>query len=63
MVKIVRFSMTGMCRGQNCQFLHDWNVTWSKWSVSAWLECVMIKIVSFSMAGMSQSQNRQFQHG
>jgi hypothetical protein len=25
MVKIVRFSMTGMCLGPNRQFLHDWN--------------------------------------
>jgi hypothetical protein len=40
---MVSFSMAGMCRGQNCQFLHDWNVTWSKWSVSAWLKYVIEK--------------------
>jgi hypothetical protein len=48
--------MTGMCHGQNHQFQHDWNVSWKKSSVSAWLECVMVKIVSFSTAKISHSK-------
>jgi hypothetical protein len=35
MIKIVSFSMSGICYGQNCPFQQDWNVSWSKWSVSA----------------------------
>jgi hypothetical protein len=35
MVKIVSFSMAGMCDGQNRQLQHGWNVSWSKSSVSA----------------------------
>jgi hypothetical protein len=76
-VKIVSFSLSGMCLGQNCQFQHVWNVSWSKLSVSAclkwnvsWslllvsarLECVVVKIVSFSMSGMLLGHNSQFQH-
>jgi hypothetical protein len=38
-------------------------VSWSKWSVSAWLESVMVKIVSFSTARLCHGQNRQFQLG
>jgi hypothetical protein len=49
MVKIISFSMARMCHGQNLLFKHVWNVSWSKSSVSAWLECVMVKIISFSM--------------
>jgi hypothetical protein len=43
MVKIVRFSMTGMCHNQIRQFQHDWNLSWSKLSVSGRLEGVMVK--------------------
>jgi hypothetical protein len=56
-VKLFRFSMTGMGHGQNCQFPPDWNVTWFKWSVSACLERVMVKIVSFSMSRISHQKN------
>jgi hypothetical protein len=52
-----------MCHGQNRQFQHGWNVSWSKSSISAWLECVLVKIVSFSMFEIPHGQNRQFQHG
>jgi hypothetical protein len=60
-----------MCRGQNRQFQHGWNVSWSKSSVSPWLECVswakssvltllecgvVVKIASFSMVGMLYSK-------
>jgi hypothetical protein len=44
------------------QFHHDWNVLWSKSSVSAWLEYVMVQIVSFCMAGLRHGQNCPFQH-
>jgi hypothetical protein len=57
MVKIVRFSMSGMCHGQNCLFQHAWNMLWSQWSVSACLECIMVKIVSFIMAQISLEKN------
>jgi hypothetical protein len=92
MVKIIRFSMVAMCHGQNrqfqpiwkghsqyCQFQHgwnvswskssvsayleDWNISWSKLSVSTWLECVMVKIIRFSMARMCHGLNCPFQHG
>jgi hypothetical protein len=52
-----------MCSGQNRQFQHVWNVSWSKSSIAAFLEYVMLKNVSFSMAGICHGQNRQFQHG
>jgi hypothetical protein len=39
-VKIVSFNMYGMRSGQNCKFQHGWNVSWSKLSISACLECV-----------------------
>jgi hypothetical protein len=51
-----------MCHGQNRQFQHVWNTSWSKLSVSAWLECVMVKIVSCSRTGMCHGPNGQFQH-
>jgi hypothetical protein len=62
MVKIVSFSMANMCHGQNRQFQHVWNMSWSKLSVSACLE-LMVKIVSFRMAGLRHCQNVQFLHG
>jgi hypothetical protein len=34
-VKNVRFSMAGICRGQKHQIEHGWNVLWSKTSDSA----------------------------
>jgi hypothetical protein len=40
-VKIIIFSMPGMCRGQNRQFQHGWIVLWSKSSGLAWLELVI----------------------
>jgi hypothetical protein len=55
MVKNVRFSMAGMCCDQK---RHGWNVTWSKPSDSAWLECVMVKNVRFSMATMCCDKKR-----
>jgi hypothetical protein len=55
--------MSGICHDQNRQFQHGWNVSWSKLSVSVWLEYVMVKSVSFSMAGIIHGQNRLFQHG
>jgi hypothetical protein len=36
-------------------------MSWSKSSVSAWMECAMVKIVHFSMAGISAWL--EFQHG
>jgi hypothetical protein len=48
-VKIVRFSMSGLCCGQICQF-------------PALLECVVVKIVSFSMSCMYRGKNCPFQH-
>jgi hypothetical protein len=62
MVKSVSFSMAGMIHGQNCQFQHGWNVSWSKSSVSVLLEYVMVKSVSFSTAGIGNGKNRPFQH-
>jgi hypothetical protein len=38
-------------------------MSWSKLSVSAWLDYVMVKIVSFIMAGLCHGQTRPFQHG
>jgi hypothetical protein len=60
MFKIVSFSMSGLCHGQNCPFQHCWNVSWSKPLVSAWLDYFMVKIVSFSMTVMCHGQNRPF---
>jgi hypothetical protein len=37
-IKIISFSIAGMCLGQNRQFQHGWNVALTKSSVSAWLE-------------------------
>jgi hypothetical protein len=54
--------MPGMCCGQNCQFQHVWDVSWSKLLGLTCFECVVVKIVSFCMAGMCLIQNRQFQH-
>jgi hypothetical protein len=62
MIKIVSFSMAGICNGQNCPFQHAWNVSWSKLSVSACLEYVMVTIVSINMSGTCHGQNLQFQH-
>jgi hypothetical protein len=44
----VSFSMAEKCTGHICLCQHDWNVSFSKWSVSAWLEYL--------------GQKRQFQH-
>jgi hypothetical protein len=38
MIKIVSFSMSGICNGQNCQFQYARNVEWKQCSVSACLE-------------------------
>jgi hypothetical protein len=46
----VSFSVAGMGCGHKHLFLHGWNVSWSKSSISVWLECVVIS-------------NCQFQHG
>jgi hypothetical protein len=46
MVKIVYFSMAGMCHGP----------------VSAWMECVTVKNVSFIIDVMCHGVNGQFQH-
>jgi hypothetical protein len=62
MVKIICLSMFGMVHGQNRAFRHGWNLSWSKSSVSAWLECVMVKLICLSMFGMVHGQNRLFQH-
>jgi hypothetical protein len=57
-VKIVRFSIAGICHGQNCQFQYVLNMSWSKLSVSAWLSCVMVQIVSLSIVwNMSWSKS------
>jgi hypothetical protein len=50
MVKIVFFSISGLCHGQNSP------------SISAWLECVTVKNFTFSMTGMFHAPNGQFQH-
>jgi hypothetical protein len=63
MVKIVSFSMSGLCYGQNCPFQQGWNVSWSKSLVSAWLNYVMVKSFNFSMSRMCHGQNGQLQHG
>jgi hypothetical protein len=54
--------MSGMRYNQNRQFQHGWNMSWSKLSVSARLECVMVKIVCFSTPGMCHGQNCLFQN-
>jgi hypothetical protein len=51
--------MDGIWHGANCQFHHDWNVFWFKWSVAAWLECVMVKTVKFSMARKCQTKKSE----
>jgi hypothetical protein len=63
MVKIVSFSMSGMCCCQNHQFQHGWDVWWLTTSVSACLERVVVKNISFSMARMCCGRKHQFQHG
>jgi hypothetical protein len=66
-VKIVSFSMSGMCCGHKCQFQVAWNMSWANTSVSACPECdqtsvsacliyVLDKNVHFSMAGMCRCQ-------
>jgi hypothetical protein len=51
------------CRTENVSVtdLHGWNMSWSKLSVLACLECVMVKIVCFSMPGIWYDHNHQFQ--
>jgi hypothetical protein len=55
--------MSGMCRGQNCQIQHVRNVSLSKMSDSACLECAMLKNARFSIAGMCCGQKCQIQYG
>jgi hypothetical protein len=59
--KIVHFSMAGMChskKSSGSECLEDWKMSWSKSSVSAWLECDMVTIVHFSMSEMCNGQNK-----
>jgi hypothetical protein len=44
MGQIVSFSMAEMCGGQNSQFQHGWNVTWSELLISTWLKCDVVKL-------------------
>jgi hypothetical protein len=63
MVKLVSFSMAGMCHGPNSQLHYGYTMSWSNQTAdSAWLECVTVKNVRFSMAGMCCGQKR-IQHG
>jgi hypothetical protein len=85
MVKSVCFSITemchgqkalsGICYGQNHLFQHVWNsswsklsvsawldVSWSKSSVSAWLECVTVKNGRLNIAGLCLGLNYSYQH-
>jgi hypothetical protein len=71
MVKIVHFSMAGMCREQNRSECLDYLMVLTVCfrmsgmchdPVSAWMERVTVKKVSFSMDGMCHDANCQFQH-
>jgi hypothetical protein len=76
-VKQIRFSIAGMCRGKkNVEFSmagmccslkrhiqHVWNLSRSKMSDPAWPQRVIVKNVRFSMAGICYGKKRQIQHG
>jgi ferredoxin-like protein FixX len=47
-----------MCFAQNRRLQRVCNVSWSKLSVSACLECVAFKIVSYNVSGMCLGQLR-----